>query len=151
MKRRRRRINNYTTEHHWRMNVINWTKRNRMTTSCLAYSSTLKMAAVYPSKTSMSFYRTTRSHVPEDGTLITVYVSSKSDNLRDWRILLPFCGSDKSTFKQRAMWGQNSYFYILNDTYYSVQRINRTEQISLHTHTRTQVCSTQLARVTLKK
>jgi hypothetical protein len=37
--------------------------------SCSAYSSTLKMEAVYYSETSVDFQRTTRRYIPEDGTL----------------------------------------------------------------------------------
>jgi hypothetical protein len=37
--------------------------------SCSAYSSTLKMEAIYFSETSVDFQRTTRRYIPQDGTL----------------------------------------------------------------------------------
>jgi hypothetical protein len=39
----------------------------------IAYSSTLKMGAVYSSKTSADFQRTTQRYFPEDRTLQIIY------------------------------------------------------------------------------
>jgi hypothetical protein len=40
-----------------------------MLASCSAYSSTLKMEAIYSSETSVDFQRIIRRYIPEDGTL----------------------------------------------------------------------------------
>jgi hypothetical protein len=48
-----------------------------MVVSCFAYSSTLKMQAIYTSEASVDFQLTTRRCVPEDRTLQSKFVYSK--------------------------------------------------------------------------
>jgi hypothetical protein len=49
--------------------------------ACLAYCSTLKMESVFSSETSLNFYRTTRRHVPWDGTLHSYRCESLISNI----------------------------------------------------------------------
>jgi hypothetical protein len=57
---------------------VGWATACSLLVSCLTYTEILKMEAIYSSESSVNFYRTTRCHIPEDGTLQIIYYAIRN-------------------------------------------------------------------------